>query len=438
MAERWCVQPGDVVVNKLAPLRAAVVSPASRRHPVDGNSIIVRGLPRPTAVWLAVCLNRPEYEQLLLIGSGVLRRIGLSTLATLQIPPVPAKMEALSFALIDLLDELLLVGEALHRAKAESERETRLHSSGPDLHSGVFINRAAMSSASWLPGSVALGSEQAELSSSQGWAPLRLLATFVNRDRLQLAPAGARALRLSDVGEDLFVPTLQANADVSALLSGRTLSKPLIGGEVLLSTLGTSSRAAYVDESVPANTFPTDNWVRLRFRETPAAWALLLSAPTIRCQIGRLAVGTIQQFVPPEALQSVHVPVPERESRDRWQRAVERHHAQRREFDRRWDTLWSALMQAFDDTHSFFDVRSGKGDETVGCQHDSEAGRGNAKHAQESGVHPRGTLRSDSHLREHMERRSAQAIPALRSWDRVRRRRRHIPSRTTGRRGRAS
>ena len=36
---RWCVRPGDVVLNKLAPVRAAFVSPAAKRHPVDGNTL---------------------------------------------------------------------------------------------------------------------------------------------------------------------------------------------------------------------------------------------------------------------------------------------------------------------------------------------------------------------------------------------------------------
>lgn len=51
----------------------------------------------------------------------------------------------------------------------------------------------------------------------------------------------------------------------------RTLAQPLVPGEVLLSTLGSSFRTAYVDHEVPKNTFPSDGWVRVRFRETPAA-----------------------------------------------------------------------------------------------------------------------------------------------------------------------
>jgi hypothetical protein len=147
--------------------------------------------------------------------------------------------------------------------------------------------------------------------------------------------------------------------------TGRTLGKPLAAGEVLLSTLGASFRVAYVDDGVPPNTFPTDSWVRLRFRETPAAWALLLSTHQTRWQTARLAVGSARQFVPPEALLSIHVPTPERETRDRWQRAVERHHAQRRILDHRWNTLLTALSRIFDDTHGLLANRTVRGHEVL-------------------------------------------------------------------------
>ena len=352
MAERWCVQPGDVVLNKLAPVRAAIVSPAARRHPVDSNSLVVRGLPRPTATWLALCLNRPEYEQLLLIESGVLRRVGLATLANLRLPPVPAEIDALSQALRELLDEMLLVGESVHRVKAEAARLAVAPSTQHNLREGTFFERESVSSDSWLPSAVALRSEQSAFAEELAWVPIRCLASADDRGRLMAAPEGARALRLSDVADDLFVGLAGDKPDSTELTAGRTLGKPLIAGEVLLSTLGTSFRVAYVDDGVAPNTFPTDGWVRLRFRETPAAWAVLLSTHQVRWQTARLAVGSVQQFVPPEALLSIHVPTPERETRDRWQRAVERHHAQRRAVDSRWNSLLSSLVRVFDNAHA--------------------------------------------------------------------------------------
>ena len=122
---RWCVRPDDVVLNKLAPVRAAFVSTAAHRHPADGNSLIVRGLPRSAAAWLALCFNHSGYQQLLLIEFGVLKRVGIGSLTSLRIPRAPPEMAALSARLHDLLDELLLAGEAIHRARTSRPRRSR-------------------------------------------------------------------------------------------------------------------------------------------------------------------------------------------------------------------------------------------------------------------------------------------------------------------------
>ncbi len=356
--ERWSVQPGDVVLNKIAPLRAALVSPAARRHPVDGNSLIVRSLPQPTATWLALCLNRPEYEQLLLASdAGILRRVGLGTLANLRLPSVPPEIAALSVTLRELSDEMLVVEENLERVKAEAAELVVAPSFQGDLRKGAFFERSLLSNDSWLPPGVALRSEQSVLSEELSWVPLRDLAAAGDRSRLLSIPEGAHTLRLSDVEEDLFVEEAEQESAPIDLTMTRILGKPLIAGEVLLSTLGASFRVVYTDDGVPPNMFPTDIWARLRFHETPAAWALLLSTPHVRSQTARLAIGAVQQFVPPAALLSIHVPVPERETRDRWQLAVERHHARRRLLDRRWNAHWTALTRVFDETHRPFATR---------------------------------------------------------------------------------
>lgn len=351
---RWCVQPDDVVLNKLAPVRAAFVAPNAKRHPVDGNALIVRGLSRPEAAWVALCLNQPGYEQLLLIESGVLQRVGLGALASLRVPPVPPQMEGLSARLRDALDEQMLASEALHRVRIEANEAT---SGAPtqvhDLGTGAFFACDAVTNDSWLPSATALRAEQTALENDGGWVAISELASSDDRVRMPGAHEGARALRLSDVGDDLLVSSLDS-ASSSEIIPSRTLAKPLVPGEVLLSTLGRSFRAAYVDDDVPPNMFPVDGWARLRFRETPAAWALLLSTESLRSQAARLTVGSVQQFVPPDALRSLRVPMPPHEVRERWQRAVGRHHAQRRSLDRQWSTLASELSAVFEAVHQPF------------------------------------------------------------------------------------
>lgn len=361
---RWCVRPCDVVLNKLAPVRAAFVPAAAKRHPVDGNTLIVRGLSRAEAAWVALCLNHSGYERLLLLDSGVLDRVGLKALAALRVPPVPPQMDGLSARLRDALDEQMLASEAMHHVRIEANELTSAVPAKPSLlRSGAFFARAAVTHESWLPSTTALRAEQTTLAEDFGWVAIGELGSWDDRARLAHAFEGARVLRLRDVGEDLFVaPTDDAKED---LVPSRMLAKPLVPGEVLLSTLGSSFRTAYVDDDVPNDTFPMDGWVRLRFRETPAAWALLLSTDALRSQAARLVVGSVQQFVPPEALRSLRVPVPPRDLRDRWQRVVERHHAQRRAQDRQWAALVSELTALFDAVHRPFAETSSRAKESA-------------------------------------------------------------------------
>lgn len=350
---RWCARPGDVVVKKIPPVHAAIISNAARRHPVDGSALVIRDLSRAAAVWVALCLNQPGYEQLLLVGSGVLQRVGLKALAALRVPPVPPMLDGLSARLRDSLDEQELTGETMHRVRAEAGE---LASAAPIAtrlpRSGAFFAREAVTQDSWLPTATALRAEQADLEENLGWVSIAELAVWDDRARLASVPEDARTLRLRDVGDDLFVAPAEDAIEDS--IPSRALARPLVPGDVLLSTLGRSFRTAYVDDNVPPNVFPADGWVCVRFRETPAAWALLLSTDAICSQAARLVVGSAQQFMPSEAIRSLRVPVPPREVRDRWQRAIERHHSQRRTQDRQWAALITELNALFNAAHRPF------------------------------------------------------------------------------------
>jgi hypothetical protein len=354
---RWCVQPDDVVLNKITPVRAALVTTNAKRHPVDGNSIIIRGLSRCAAAWVAMCLNHSSYEQLLTTESGVLKRVGLGALASLRVPPAPPEMDALAARLRGVIDEATLAGELLHQAQTEANEEASMADLPEhNLRAGRSFSGRAMTSDNWLPSWVALRTEHDVLEEQNSWVALGDIASFGDRARLTSTDDCSWALRLSDVGENLFVPSVE-QATLSNATWTRMLAKPLVPGEVLVSTLGSSFRAAYIDEEAPTHTHPIDGWVRLRFRETPAAWALLLSTAPVRSQAARLTIGSVQQFVPPDALRLLRLPAPPREVRDRWQRAVERHHAQRRALDRRWSDLLVELSSLFDAVHRPFRSR---------------------------------------------------------------------------------
>jgi hypothetical protein len=163
---RWCVQPGDVVLNKLAPVRAAFVSPAAKRHPVDGNTLIVRGLSAAEAAWVALCLNHAGYERLLFLDSGVLDRVGLKALTALRLPPIPTEMDGLSARLRDAIDEQTLAGEAMHHVRTEANELTRTAPTTRPLRSGAFFARDSVSHESWLPSAAELRAEQTALAES--------------------------------------------------------------------------------------------------------------------------------------------------------------------------------------------------------------------------------------------------------------------------------
>ena len=346
-----CVRPDDVILNKLAPVRASYVSLNARRHPVDGNTFIVRGLSQSTAAWAAVCLNEPAYEELLLIDAGILRRVRSGALAGLRLPGAPPEMEGLSARLRDLIDEALMTGAGLARAQDEADAVATIESTPRGgLAKGLFFPCEAVSTENWLPDATSLRAEQAALGNEHGWVRLSDIATFGERIRLTSVPMAARTVRLSDVADDLLVAALPTET----IQPRRTLASVLLPGDVLLSTLATAFRSAYVDDGVPAGSHATDGWVVVRFHETPAAWALLLSTPAIRGQVARLAVGSVQQFVSPESLQSVRLPVPSRAIRERWQHVVERHHAERRSLDRQWTALVTELTAVFDAAHRPF------------------------------------------------------------------------------------
>jgi hypothetical protein len=59
------------------------------------------------------------------------------------------------------------------------------------------------------------------------------------------------------------------------------------------------------------------------------------------------------------------VPVPPREVRDRWQRAVERHHAPRRTQEREWAALVSEMTALFEAAHRPFAKTRSRAKESV-------------------------------------------------------------------------
>src|SRR5262249_2279216 len=153
----------------------------------------------------------------------VLRRVGISSLANLRLPPVPSPLDAAADLLFDLLDALLLLGEDIHRLRLEAESTALVPVTPRDLREGAFFEQTALSNETWSPGTVVLRAELADLAGDLGWTPLRDLAQADYRGRLRSLPQGAHALRLSDVSDDLFVAIQENPPDSSGVTDGRIL-----------------------------------------------------------------------------------------------------------------------------------------------------------------------------------------------------------------------
>src|SRR5207247_1521314 len=116
----------------------------------------------------------------------------------------------------------------------EAEQVAVAPSDQRGLLGGTFFKRESMSNDSWLPAAVALRSDQSALAEELAWVQIGSLAMVNYRSRLPSTPKGVRVLHLSDVADDLFVGLVEEKSDSADVTTGRTLSKPLVPGEVLL------------------------------------------------------------------------------------------------------------------------------------------------------------------------------------------------------------
>jgi hypothetical protein len=364
----------------MAPLRAAWAPAGLPRHPADVNCLLVkwqRALPTATAglngalvfreravhtaaFWVALCLNQPEYQHYLLRRSGaaVLPRVRLSVLRELKVPMPPVEAELLAAQVWEwqeeslantkdlawLLDEVDAQVNALAIA-AEEDQE-------PASRSWGRFFQAADVADSLIPRHVTLGHLQRLLRDEVGWRPLTDLLSPQQPSRRRRTAAGAddRYLRLSDVGTDLSIKVPEMPD--APPMAGRVYAEPLATEEVLLSLLVTNPRVAFAGAVPEPDIFVTDHWERLRFRETPGAWALVLNTSPVRRQLGLLAMGTVQQFAHPDALRSLVLPPIEDDLRRKWDRQLRRYQVRHQELEARWRQLWPQAQALYQAVHS--------------------------------------------------------------------------------------
>ena len=369
MQDRGSVQPGDIAINKILPVRAAWATSRLYRHPVDGNCIVVRGLDVPTGFWVALCLNQPLYRQYLSAQSegSLLPRIKMRTLRDLPVLTAPEESPGLAARAWAVTDDLLAQEETVWRMVGEAEAricppetlrfwEERIAS----LEKPSWWKRvsSALIPESLLPGHALFEILRHELQTNLGWVPLsRCLALAPERDRARRQrfsasdgePVKLRCLRISDVGSDFTVSNAPTREEVG--WPGRVYLQPLQQEEVLVSLLVTSPTVAYAGDFPRPDIHVTDHWERLFFRETPGAWALVLNSPLVRMQLRLLAQGSARQFLGSGSLGQVLVPKIAHEERLHWDRALLRYQRHRLELEEAWRKLWHEAVAVYDRTH---------------------------------------------------------------------------------------
>src|SRR5262249_3364641 len=105
-SDRRCVRPGDVVVTKGGPIRAALAPSQIFRHRADANCYVIPRLNQAAGFWVALCLNQLPYTEYLTRKSGaaIVPRVRMAVLREAPFPEQPAGVEALSHKVLDCLD----------------------------------------------------------------------------------------------------------------------------------------------------------------------------------------------------------------------------------------------------------------------------------------------------------------------------------------------
>jgi hypothetical protein len=356
-----CVRPGDIILSKSVPIRAAIAPPALFRHPADANIYLIRGLDQAVGLWVALLLNQPAYGEYLVRKSGVaiIPRIRLSVLRNASFPAIPAGLGSVSQQLFDCLDSKIESLGQLFRFSAEVRREVAywLPQSRPSqpqmttqrMWHGFFAPSEIGDSL--VPVHVQVNAEQRALRKDAGWIPLNNLVRINGPQTGRIAVSGdqMRTLQLSDIRRDFSFPNGEARpvGETNRLI----FATPIDSNEVLLSTLVTNPRVTFAASRPISPVHPSDHWCRLHFRETPGAWAAILATPAIHEQLLRLAIGTVQQFTQPSTIGRLVLPAIPLQTRIRWDSFLRRWQERQREIDDRWIGLIRESYELVRQTH---------------------------------------------------------------------------------------
>jgi len=349
-SSRHSVRTGDVLLAKAPPIKAAWISPSVQQLRFDATCYAVRNLDTAQGVWLTFLLNQKEYAFCLARRSvaSAMPRINTNELRRFPIPEVPEGFERIASGIANCLDKRSI--NSLELVRLQGEVASLVESMIPAV---VFdsVDEGHDRTESWyrrfhaqtledslIPGHVKAGEFQQILKRNGDWRPINSLVSLArgHGERLGQLATQYHCLRLSDVGSDLRVPMTLSRG----LAGNRNVyAEPLQIDEVLHSLLATSPRTVFVCERPDYEVYPTDHWVRLKFNETPGAWALVMQTEAIARQLRSMTTGLTQQFATPIAVQQLVLPPLPPAVRQSWDSRLRRWQRQRNELDLEWFEL---------------------------------------------------------------------------------------------------
>jgi hypothetical protein len=330
--------------------------------PADAAYFVIQGLAEPSAWWVAFCLNHPSFADYLLSksGRGVLSRIALTALRDWKAPEMPGDFVFIARRLGELsAKRTFLAGRfAALRDAVEASVAGQMATTAYEDSERRFAERfwasffpAGILDASWLPGHVASASRSSALRRDSDWRPLSsfLLPASPSRTRISKMDGPIPILRLGDVGEIPLVPTpLKPSVTAQA---NRVFSEPLQAEDVILSTLASNPRVAFMVSKSQVPVHAVDHWERLRFRAHAAAFALILQTGAVTRQLRSFASGSVQQFVRPEDIQRLFLPVLPDETLSQWDRSFRSLARAWQENEAAWQSAlldgWQSFARAF-------------------------------------------------------------------------------------------
>lgn len=356
IADRFGIRSGDVLVSKTLPVKAAWVAPSLPRSRIDGSCYAVRNLATAPGLWLTFCLNQSNYSICLgrRSGGSVLPRISQSELRRFPIPNVPIEFEKIAEGIAECIDARVLSFLELGRLQDEvaetvkdfvPEEAAQVAADTDTFATWAMRFRCSSVDSSLIPSHVAVGAFQDVLRQRGDWRFVSNLVSLQKPSTARLGDVGHayRCLRLSDVTDDLRVP---ADPAVSSEANRNVYSEPIRQEDVFHSLLATSPRTVFVSHHPDQDIFPVDYWARLRFLETPGAWALVLQTESVAKQLKALAMGAAQQFATVVAVNRLAVPPIPLETRQSWDKRIRRWHQKRDELDQAWRRLLIRVDQA--------------------------------------------------------------------------------------------